>query len=472
MNREKTLLKNTMIITIGKICTQCISFLLLPLYTSVLTTEEYGIVDLVNTLTGLLIPIITLQIENALFRFLIDARDNEKEKSNIIISALVTVFIQSLIFIILYIFVRNYVNNSYKDFLIINILTYMISAIMLQLARGLGDNLTYTIGSFITAVFTIIFNIIFLVIFKFNAYGMILASCIAHSATALYVFISKKILIYCKNGRVQRNVIKRLLSYSIPLIPNALSWWIFNSSDRIIVNRFIGISANGILAISNKFSNLYIVIYNIFNLPWTETASVHIKDRDKNVFFNKTINIVFRVFLAMCFGIIACMPVVFPIMVNEQFIEAYKYIPILMIAALGNVIVGLISVIYVAQKDTKSISKTSIYAAIINIIVHLLLVKIIGLYAAAISTLAAYLAMCIYRIIDVKRYITIKFNESIIISALVVGSYFIICYYINNFFVNIINILLAILYAIFINRKSLNLIKEIVFNKIGIAKER
>ena len=343
---------------------------------------------------------------------------------------------------------------------------------MLQMARGLGDNLTYTIGSFITAVFTIIFNILLLVVFKFNAYGMIIASCIAHSVTAIYVFLSKKIYIYCAKGKFKKKVIKKLLSYSIPLIPNALSWWIFNSSDRIIVNRVIGISANGILAISNKFSNLYIVIYNIFNLPWTETASMHIKDNDKDVFFNKTINIVFRVFLAMCFGIIVCMPVIFPIMVNSQYIEAYKYIPILMIAALGNVVVGLISVIYVAEKDTKSISKTSIYAAVINILVHIILVKPIGLYAAAISTLVAYLAMSIYRIIDVKRYIVIKFDKSILISALIVGTYFIICYYINSFILNIINILFVVIYAIFINRNSLNLIKDVIFNKIGLKKGR
>ena len=74
MNREKQLIKNTAIITIGKICTQMISFFLLPLYTAILTAEEYGIVDLLNTLVSLLIPIITFQIEQALFRYLIDAR--------------------------------------------------------------------------------------------------------------------------------------------------------------------------------------------------------------------------------------------------------------------------------------------------------------------------------------------------------------------------------------------------------------
>ena len=55
MNREKLLIKNTAIVSLGKICTQLITFFLLPLYTAVLSTEEYGVVDLLNTLTSLLL---------------------------------------------------------------------------------------------------------------------------------------------------------------------------------------------------------------------------------------------------------------------------------------------------------------------------------------------------------------------------------------------------------------------------------
>ena len=74
MDREKKLAKNTVILTIGKLCTQLITFFLLPLYTAVLSTEEYGTVDLLNTLVSLLLPIVTFQIEQAVFRFLIEIR--------------------------------------------------------------------------------------------------------------------------------------------------------------------------------------------------------------------------------------------------------------------------------------------------------------------------------------------------------------------------------------------------------------
>ena len=79
MNREKELAKNTLIITIGRICTQMITFFLLPLYTTILTTEEYGIVDLLNSLVMFLIPIISLQLEQAVFRKLIDNRKNNNQ---------------------------------------------------------------------------------------------------------------------------------------------------------------------------------------------------------------------------------------------------------------------------------------------------------------------------------------------------------------------------------------------------------
>ena len=83
MNQKKQLLVNTIIIAIGKLSTQVISFLLLPLYTSKLTPGEYGTYDLLVTISTFLLPIITLLMEESMFRFLIDA-DDLKEKKRVI----------------------------------------------------------------------------------------------------------------------------------------------------------------------------------------------------------------------------------------------------------------------------------------------------------------------------------------------------------------------------------------------------
>lgn len=91
-----------------------------------------------------------------------------------------------------------------------------------------------------------------------------------------------------------------------------------------------------------------------------------------------------------CFGIVACMPFVFPILINEKYVAGYDQILILMYAMLFRVLVGLYSCIYVAQKNAKKIAYTSISAAIINITVNLILINKIKIFAASISTLVAF----------------------------------------------------------------------------------
>ena len=113
MSRGNYLLKNTAIITIGKICTQMITFFLLPLYTTILSTEEYGIVDLLNTLVSLLLPIISLQIEQAIFRNLIEVREDEDSKKEIISTGVIAVIIQSLIYLVLFFAISPFINNAY-----------------------------------------------------------------------------------------------------------------------------------------------------------------------------------------------------------------------------------------------------------------------------------------------------------------------------------------------------------------------
>lgn len=465
MSREKSLLKNTIIITIGKICTQMITFFLLPVYTAILSTEEYGVVDLLNTLVYLCIPIVTFQIEQALFRHLIDNRKNKSEIKNTISTTIITIIIQSIIYLIIFLIVAPFIHNDYKYFLVTNVTACIFSSIMLQISRGLGDNKKYAMGSFITAFTTVILNIVFIVWFKWGAYGMLAASLIGNISSCIYILLTKKIYNYISIKSYSKELLKKLWKYSIPLIPNAISWWIFNSSDRIIVSSVLGIGQNGILSAAYKFSSVYITIYNIFNMTWTESASLHINDKDNSEFFSKIINTVLRLFTAICFGIIAFMPFIFPIMINEKFGEAYNQIPILMLSSLFNVLVGLISVIYIAKKDTKAVARTSIMSAVINLAINLVLIKFIGLYAASISTLVAYMSMGIYRLYDVKKYIKIKLDKSFVLKTLLMIPILFISYYINNLYLNIIIILITILYAWLINKDSICLIINMIKGK-------
>lgn len=466
MSREKTLFKNTLIITIGKVCTQLITFFLLPLYTAILSTEEYGTVDLLNTLVSLLLPIVTFQVEQAVFRNLIDNRENEDVKKKIISTGIFSVILQCIIYICIFFIISPFFENQYKYFLATNVIAYIFASLTQQMARGLGKNTHYAIGSFLSAFSTIIFNILFLVVFKFGAYGMLMANMLGQIICAIYNIIALKLYKYISISEFKKAVLMKLWKYSLPLIPNAISWWIFNASDRVIVSGILGVAQNGILSAAHKFSNVFITLYNIFNLSWTEMVSLHINDSDAKEFLNRMTNMMLRFFTAMSVGIIACMPFVYPIMINEKFSDGYNLVPIMMLGCIFNVLVGLISTIYVAKKNTKAIANTSIGSALINIVVNLCLIKFIGLYASTIANLTAYFIMSVYRLYDLKKkYFEIKIDRTFIISTVLVLIPILLAFYSNNMILYLIGLAIAVIYAYVINRKNLNKIFKMILKR-------
>lgn len=166
MSRKDKLIKNTFIIAIGNICTKCLSFFLLPLYTSILSTEEYGNVDLVSTYTTLLIIILTLQFEQGMFRFLIDSRDNSDKIKKNISTSVFTILIDNCIFIALVFPILRFLEYEYTSYVILISVIGSIMTIFLQIPRGMGDNTTYAIASCINGSLQVILNVLFITIFN------------------------------------------------------------------------------------------------------------------------------------------------------------------------------------------------------------------------------------------------------------------------------------------------------------------
>lgn len=470
--REKQLVKNTVIVAIGKICTQFISFFLLPLYTALLSTEEYGTVDLLNTCVSLIIPIFFFQMDQAIFRFLIDARKNEEEKKTLISSCLITICIQVLIYIVLYMIFSRFINNNYKLFLATNVIASTISSLLLQISRGLGDNTTYSMGSLISGAGTVLFNVLFIAVFKWGANGMLLATLLANVLCSIFVFLKKKLYIYVRIKNYVPSVTKNLWKYSIPLIPNQLSWWVVNVSDRLVISTFIGVGMNGIYSAANKFSGICITMFNIFNMTWSESASMHIKDDDSAVFFSKIIDTTLKIFISLVLLVVAFMPFIFKLLITgSSFADAYYQIPILMASTIVTITVSLFGSVYVALKKSGEIAKTSIFAAIINIIINVIFINKIGLYAASISTFVAYLAMSIYRYIDVQKYVKIKLSKKLILSSLVIFLIIIIPYYLKNMLLCICSIILVLIFSYVSNKDILKNLFSIFLNKINSLKK-
>lgn len=456
MNKKKELIKNTIIIFFGKACTYLISFFLLPLYTGYLTTKQYGVVDLVQSYITLLVPLITIELEMGVFRYLIDARGKSKDTKEVMTNNFIILFVSLFIFTILYLVVTQFfLKFDYRFIILVTIVICTISGNFLQATRGFGRTLDYAISCIITGATTIISNIFLIVVCGLRADGMIISMAVANGLGALYLFFRLKFYKYWDFSMISKKLLKEIIVYSAPLIPNSISWWVISVSDRSIISWVLGASANGIYAISNKFPSLLSSIMAIFNMSWCESATLHIDSPDRDEFFSDVCNTVVKLFSALGIGLIACMPFIFPLLINHKYNDAFLYIPIIVIGVVCNVVVALYTSIYIARKLNKQAASTSVIGAIINIVVNVLLIKFIGLYAAAISTVISYLVMAIYRHIDLKKYMNIKYEQGLFIKTALMFTLVIALYYQRNMILNIISLAIACIYAYITNRKML-----------------
>lgn len=458
MSKNIELAKNTLVLTVGKLCTQFVSFLLLPLYTALLDSSEYGIVDLFATYIALFLPIICWQFDQGMFRFMLDIREDKHKISELFTSLILTNFLQCLVFVALFIPVSFFFRSEYKFYLLLNVLFSLFSAMLMQFARGIGKMTVYSVGSFITATVTILFNIFFLVVLKMGAVGMFRATILGLAINVIYLTVATRAWAYFDIRKYNYELVKAVAQYSLPLVPNQISGWVLSASDRTIVSWFLGLTENGIYAVAYKFSGIVATFYGFFNMAWVESVSLHFHESDRDEFLSSMIYTVLGIFCSVCLGIIAIMPFAFPILVDVNYGQAFYHIPILLVAVVFQICVGLLSAVYLALKKSSVIARTTIVGAIINILVHLSLVKFVGLYAASVSTLVSYAAVAIYRYFDVKRYVNIRLHATYFISICVAFGLVTVCYYLRKPMLNIFALVFTIMFSGVLNRNFLTLL--------------
>jgi len=466
MPKQKELVKNTIVIAAGRISTQFLTFLLLPIYTSYLATSEFGTVDLIMTYVSLIAPLVTLQLEMSAFRFLIDARTRTTEARKIISSIIRIVGLIAMGSLVVVAIVNIFIAIPHVWLIAATMLAVIASNMLLQITRGFGNNVKYSIASVIAGVATIITNVVFIVFMGLGIEGMLLAAVLGNLACAGYLFVSQQIYKYIDFGSRDKAFERKLLRYSTPLVPNGMSWWLINAADRTIVAIALGVASNGIYAIAYKFPLIFSSLFSFFGMSWTESASMHIDSSDRDKFFSQTMNASIRLFGALGLCIIAGVSLVFTLIVSKTYHEAYLYIPVLIAGTFLNSIVSLYGAIYIAKKMTKQVMNSSIVAAGVSILLTVCLIPLLGLFAPALAMVAAYGAMSIYRHFDVKKYVDIKYDYkafSILALAFVVVLTF---YYLNNPLFNALNVLIALGFSVALNRTIISIIKTKLFARL------
>lgn len=458
MNEQKRLIQNTGIIAIGNLSTKLVSFFLLPLYTSILTTSEYGIVDYIVSISTFCVPFISLLMDESMFRFLIDCK-NERQKSKVISTSMIIILSGGGIFLCVAIPILLYIRYEYTIYFLLYIISSVVSTMMSAFLRGIGRTDQYAVFNFMTSFVKILLNIVFIAILYLGVEGMMLASIIAQIAVSGIYFVITQLWLYLDFKQIEEKRVKEMIKYSIPLIPNKVSWSIINLSDRIIIMNYMGSNYSGLYAVSYKFPTLMDTIYSFFYQSWKESSARVMGDSDQNIFYNSVYNYLKNFMYSVVLGMIAFMPLVFHFLVNPSYQDAILYVPILLMATYFSNISGFYGGIFTAYKDTKIMGTTTIVAACINLMVNFCLIHMWGLYAAAFSTLLANLVVCFYRRIKVRKYIVLQENYRKKLFSCVVTVFVLIMFYCNRYIYTFIGCLISVVYALLMNQ---SLVKTIL----------
>lgn len=245
MDRNKRLLKTTIIYFIGSFGSKLLVFFLLPLYSKYLSTEQYGNLNLVTNLLPLIGPIFTLQITETIFRFLCTAKDEEKKKY--ISSATFLLFCGITVFLILYIPIALITKFQYFWLFMLYFITNYLGIFFQQILRGMGKNVDYSITGVISTIVQLLVNILMIQVIYEKS--ILLATIIGSTIIMIYVLCRIKFFKYVSIKNISKDTIKQMLKYSLPLIPNQISWWFNGTIGLYVLQFFEGSSATR----NNKF---------------------------------------------------------------------------------------------------------------------------------------------------------------------------------------------------------------------------
>lgn len=383
MNQIKKLAKNTVVFGIGNLGSKLMIFLLVPLYTYFLTPEQLGEADLVVSTVMLFIPLVTLSVADAVIRFGI-----EKENlSYILNSAMLMIYILLILLVVIYPF-KNQVPllENYYHYFAPLLFFQSIYSVFQQYCRASGRIKVFASSSIFTASVLAVSMFILLNNLKMGIEGFLLAQIVSSAAGVLFLFFTAKIKINVK--KLNMKTLLMLLAYSAPLVPNALTWWILQLSDRYLITFFLGASFTGIYVVAVKMPSLVNLLGSIFFQAW-QISVFENKENQKE--FTKKAFVIFSIFLFSLISILIALVEPFSaLLFSKEFENVWQFIPFLFLSALFSSLAAFIATNYLANKNTLFIFRTTLLGAAANIGLNLILIPTLGLQGASIGAMLSF----------------------------------------------------------------------------------
>ena len=451
-DRNSELMKNTIILSVGQIVPKLIAVFILPLLTTFLTKKDYGLYELTLSVASFAIPLLSVQVQQGVFRFLLDKNTDKKAIITTSFSFICVAFLLYAIPII-----AAWTLYSADVVLAVIFFGSYLAEVLLnwsgQVMRGLGDNIGYSIAYIIYSVVYIALLVVLLVAKSFlNVRDVAFAMICAYLIAFLFSIYKGRIISYCSIRFVDSGILRKLLNYSAPMVISSISLWVVNLSDRFFVSGILGIEMTAIYSVANKIPNLFNSVYNIFNLAWTENTSKLTFGEKNSGYYSKFFKDFYRVMVGMIIILTTASPILFRVLINSQYTNGYWLMSWLFVGVFFSSLVSFFGSIYVGEKRTKDVGISSAVGAVMNVLINLVFMKKYGVIIAAISTIVSYFIICVYRAVDIKKYVFIIYDRFTIVFGIAVV---ILVAALNNSFsivTTMISVIVSIAYNIVYNR--------------------
>lgn len=410
-NKIKSLSQNALLFTISSFGTRIISFFLIPFYTFVLLPDEFGSVDLVNTTVQLLIPILTINIQDAVLRFSLDKKYKPEDAICVgfRVVGISTVFLSIALFFLKRSGILT-LELNYTIFLYVSFVTGAINNNLSMYMKAKNQVKILAVWGIMNTIITGCFSVLLLVVLTLGINGYMIA-CVSGTIVAnIGMFLAGDVLNDLKNSKNVKTIVREMILYSTPLIANSLGWWINNASDRYILTYFCGAAINGIYAVSYKIPSILSALQSVFYNAWSISSITEFDEKDTDGFIGDTYTAYSCLSFLTCSIIMLFNIVIAQILYSKDFFVAWKYVPFLLVGTVFNGLGLFNGCIYTAAKRTKDISVTTVVSAAINTVLNLILIPLVGAYGAAFATMIGYFVIWLMRTIGLKKIVKMNVN--------------------------------------------------------------
>jgi len=404
----RLLLGNTLVFALGGLAVKAVSLVLMPLYTTALTAGEYGTAELLNSAIEIVLPLLSLGVVEALYRFSID---DDVPKDELFAGSLVVLGGGVVCTGVVCALGRVLWNMEHAAAFFVLFCSVCVFKATTQLARGLGHVRRFVLYGLINALAMVVSTYLLLVRAHTGIEGYLWSYTIGYLVGGLVAFLGSAEYRLLAPFRVDRVLLRRMLVYSLPLVPNLLSWWLVSVSGRYVVLWGSGLAAAGLFTAASKMPSLINIVASVFQQAWQYSTAREIDSPDRGAFFGVVMRGYSLATLTVAGLVIALNRPISRVMLQAEFAEGWRYVPLLMLVASFGVISIFFESFYQALKNSGVLMASTALGAVVNVILGVALVPFMGPWGAGLAGAVAYMLVLVVRARDLRRRINLPIDR-------------------------------------------------------------